>query len=55
MLTPQPPSYYVDKTELRLLLNLMTEETTLKALVEPGDQKQNQKWIFQCGDLIKNG
>lgn len=33
----------------------MTEQTILTALVDSGEEKQRQKWVFQCGDLIKLG
>lgn len=55
MLTPQIPPHNIDKTELSLLLALVTEKTMFTALGDSGEEKQRQKWVFQCGDLIKMG
>lgn len=27
----------------------------LTALIDSGEEKQRQKWVFQCGDLVKMG
>lgn len=53
MLTPQIPPHNIDKTELSLLLALVTEKTMFTALVDSGEEKQRQKWVFNVETWLR--